>query len=61
MKQHELNFSFLSNTLLFGLEISQYEKRNKETNLFYPVFEIKIGFIFLSVSYKNTDYAIGKE
>ena len=61
MKTHELNFSFLSNTLLFGLEVSQYERRNKETNLFHPVFEIKLGFVFFNISYKNTDYTIGKE
>ena len=51
MKTHELNFSFLSNTLLFGLEVSQYERRNKETNLFHPVFEIKLGFVFFNISY----------
>ena len=61
MKTHELNFSFLSNSILFGMEISQYEKRNKETKLFHPILEIKTGFIFFTISYRNTNYTIGKK
>ena len=61
MKTHELNFDFLSNDLLLGFNVSQYETRNEETQLYYPTFRIRIGFIFFTVSYKNTDYTTGEK
>lgn len=61
MKAHEINFDFLSNSLLFGINVSHLEIRNDETMLFHPVFEIKLGFIFFNVSYRNTDLTIGRE
>jgi len=61
MKAHEINFDFLSNSLLFGINVSYLEIRNDETMLFHPVFEIKLGFIFFNVSYRNTDLTIGRE
>jgi hypothetical protein len=61
MKTHHFNFDFLSNSLLLGLNVLQFEIQDTETDLFHPVFEIKFGFIFFTLSYRNIDHSVGRE
>ncbi len=57
MKTHEFNISFLPHSPLFGLYMRQYEKKNNE-GYFNPVISIELGFVFFTLTYRNTDYTI---
>ena len=60
MKTHEFNIAILPQSPLFGIQMKQYEKKNTR-DLYNPVISIELGFVFFTLSYRNTDYSIENE